>query len=147
MKKVRQINLRILLKAHAYLQTMIKTPVKFQKDWFKTLGGVTITRYLLHIHFHSTEAWKKSKLKMWKIWKKITSRFCKKSTCTMHHGKLNTMSPRFSSKRRGTIKNPEWYDALSSCHRQKIFRISNNPMKVQEKLLHEWKFFLSPKEQ
>ena len=44
-------NLRIISKPHAYLQTMYKTPVKFQKNRYKTVGGVAHTRYPLSIHF------------------------------------------------------------------------------------------------
>ena len=33
-------NLRILKKQYAYLQTILKAPVKFQKDWPKTVGEV-----------------------------------------------------------------------------------------------------------
>ena len=33
-------NFRILKKQYAYLQTILKAPVKFQKDWPKTVGGV-----------------------------------------------------------------------------------------------------------
>ena len=32
---------------------MIKTPVKFQKDRFKTVGGVALTRYLLQTRNHA----------------------------------------------------------------------------------------------
>ena len=35
---------------HAYLQIMTKTPVKFQKNRYKTVGGVVPTRYPLSIH-------------------------------------------------------------------------------------------------
>ena len=35
---------RILRKQYAYLQTILKAPVKFQKDWPKTVGGVAGTR-------------------------------------------------------------------------------------------------------
>ena len=31
---------RILKKQYAYLQTILKEPVKFEKDWPKTVGGV-----------------------------------------------------------------------------------------------------------
>ena len=37
-------NLRIISKPHAYLQTMTKTPVKFQ---YKTVGGVAHTGHPL----------------------------------------------------------------------------------------------------
>ena len=40
-------NFRILKKPLANLQTIAKAPVKFQKDWPKTVGGVEGTRYLL----------------------------------------------------------------------------------------------------
>ena len=44
-------NLRIISKPHAYLHTMTKTLVKFQKNRYKTVGGVAPTRYPLSIHF------------------------------------------------------------------------------------------------
>ena len=44
-------NFRILKKQYAYLQTILKAPVKFEKDWPKTVGGVARTRYILPIHF------------------------------------------------------------------------------------------------
>ena len=31
-------NFRILKKQYAYLQTILKVPVKFEKDWPKTVG-------------------------------------------------------------------------------------------------------------
>ena len=40
-------NFRILKKQYAYLQTILKTPVKFQKDWPKTVGGVADTRVVV----------------------------------------------------------------------------------------------------
>ena len=40
-------NFRILKKQYAYLQTILKTPVKFQKDWTKTVGGVADTRMVV----------------------------------------------------------------------------------------------------
>ena len=57
-------NFRILKKQYAYLQTILKTPVKFQKDLPKTVGGVADTRYILNIHICSIRARKMSKLKM-----------------------------------------------------------------------------------
>ena len=33
-------NFRILKKQYAYLQIILKAPVKFEKDWPKTVGGV-----------------------------------------------------------------------------------------------------------
>ena len=40
-------NFRILKKQYAYLQTILKTPVKFQKDWPKSVGGVADTRMVV----------------------------------------------------------------------------------------------------
>ena len=37
-------NFRILKKQYAYLQTILKAPVKFEKDWPKTVGGVAGTQ-------------------------------------------------------------------------------------------------------
>ena len=53
MKKVIKNKFRILKKTHAYLQTILKAPVKFQKDRSKTVGGVKGTRYLLKIRNHA----------------------------------------------------------------------------------------------
>ena len=39
-KNVIKNNFRILKKQYAYLQTILKVPVKFEKDWPKTVGGV-----------------------------------------------------------------------------------------------------------
>ena len=39
-KNVLKNNFRILKKQYAYLQTILKAPVKFKKDWPKTVGGV-----------------------------------------------------------------------------------------------------------
>ena len=44
---------RILKKPHAYLQTILKTPVKFQKDRTETVGGVKGTKYLLKTWNHA----------------------------------------------------------------------------------------------
>ena len=40
--------MRIISKPHAYLQRMVKTSVKFQKNQSKTVGGVAHTRYILY---------------------------------------------------------------------------------------------------
>ena len=53
-------NFRILKKQYAYLQTILKAHVKFEKDWPKTVGGVAGRRYILPIHFCSIRAQKKS---------------------------------------------------------------------------------------
>ena len=57
-------NFRILIKQYAYRQTILKAPVKFEKDWPKTVGGVAGRRYILPIQFCSIRTRKKSKLKM-----------------------------------------------------------------------------------
>ena len=57
-------NLRIISKPHAYLQTMSKTHVKFQKNQYKTVGGDAHTRYPLSIHFHSKNARKMAKFNL-----------------------------------------------------------------------------------
>ena len=44
---------RILKKTHAHLQTILKTPVKFQKDRTETVGGVKGTKYLLKTRNHA----------------------------------------------------------------------------------------------
>ena len=69
-KNVIKNNFRILKKQYAYLQTILKAPVKFEKDWLKAVGGVAGRRYILPIHFCSIRAKKKSKLKMQKMQKK-----------------------------------------------------------------------------
>ena len=67
-EKVIKNTFRIMKTPHAYLQTILKASVKFQKDWPKTVGGVEGTRYLLPIHFCSIRAQKMSTLKMRKKW-------------------------------------------------------------------------------
>ena len=54
MKKVTKIDLRVISKCHAHLQSLTKTTVKFQKDWDKIVGGVALTRYLMAISFSSS---------------------------------------------------------------------------------------------
>ena len=48
--------LRIISKPHAYLPTMFKSLVKFQRNRHITVGGVAHTRYPLSIHFDSKNA-------------------------------------------------------------------------------------------
>ena len=48
-----KINLKIIFKAHALLQAWEKTCAKFQKDRFKIVWGIAITRYPLSIHLKS----------------------------------------------------------------------------------------------
>ena len=60
-------NFRILNKQYAYLQTILKVPVKFEKDWPKTVGGVVGTRMVGALTDGRIRAQKKSKLKMQKM--------------------------------------------------------------------------------
>ena len=46
-------------KTHAHLQSYIETWIKFQKDQPKTVRGVVLTKYLLHMHFNSARDKKK----------------------------------------------------------------------------------------
>ena len=63
-KNVIKNNFRILKKQYAYFQTILKVPVKSEKDWPKTVGGDAGRRYILPRHFCSIRARKKSKIKM-----------------------------------------------------------------------------------
>ena len=56
-------NLRIIFKPHAYLKTITKTPGKFQKNRYKTVGGVAPTRYPLSIHIVTDNAYNLQKKK------------------------------------------------------------------------------------
>ena len=38
-------NLTNISKPHAHPHTMMKTHAKFQKDWYKTVRGVALTRH------------------------------------------------------------------------------------------------------
>ena len=69
--------MRKISKPHAYLQTMTKPPVKFQKNRYTTVGGVAPTRYLLLYGDGRTDGRK--------------------------DGEAKTKSLHFSSKRRETI--------------------------------------------
>ena len=53
-------NFKILKKPHVYFQTILKAPVKFQKDQLKTVVGVRGSRYLLPIRFCSIRTQKMS---------------------------------------------------------------------------------------
>ena len=59
--KCKKNNFRILRKQYAYLQTILKTTVKFQKD---SVGGVAE----VYTPYTSIRARKMSKLKMQKKW-------------------------------------------------------------------------------
>ena len=63
-EKVIKIKLRIICKSYAYLQSIIKTFVKFQKNQNKIVGGVAHTRYPLSIHFHCQNDRKMTKFKL-----------------------------------------------------------------------------------
>ena len=44
------------LKNNMHIFSIVKAPVKFEKDWPKTVGGVAGRRYILPIHFCSIRA-------------------------------------------------------------------------------------------
>ena len=46
-KNVIKNNFRILKKQYAYLQTILKASVKFEKEWPKTVGGVAGRRMVV----------------------------------------------------------------------------------------------------
>ena len=68
-EKVTKINLKIISKPRALLQTQEKTCAKFQKDQFKIVWEVAITRYPLSIHLRSendkVQKEQKSDKKIW----------------------------------------------------------------------------------
>ena len=72
-KKVTKIKVRITSKPHAYLLSMVKTSVKFQKNPNITVGEVVCTRDPLSIHFHCVNVEKvlESKLKLRKKCQKL----------------------------------------------------------------------------
>ena len=65
-EKVTKINSRIISKPYVYLQTMAKTCTKFQKDQYKIVWGVALTRYPLSQHFHRIWGQKMTKFAKWK---------------------------------------------------------------------------------
>ena len=83
-KKVKDVNnvtkniFRILEKAHAYFQTILKGCVSFQKDQPKIVGGVARGMCIFPIHFGGIMALKRLSLKCKKTVTKIISAFCKK---------------------------------------------------------------------
>ena len=91
-EKVKKDYFRILKKTHAHLQTILKTPVKFQKDRAKTVGGVKGTKYLLKTRNHAPRTTRNA------------PRTTRHAPRTTPHGKPKTVSLHFSSKRRGTKK-------------------------------------------
>ena len=58
-----KLRITCVSKSHAYLQTMTKTPVKFQDNRHKTVG-VVHTRYPLSIHFDRKNARKMTKFNL-----------------------------------------------------------------------------------
>ena len=68
-KKMIKIKARFISKPHAHLQTMEKTCAKFEKDRYKTVWGVALTRCPLSIHWGQ----KMTKFTKWKKWQKIIS--------------------------------------------------------------------------
>ena len=69
--KVKKNNLSIISKPHAYLQSLVKTSAKFQKNQNETVGAVAHTRYPLSIRFHCQNARKMTKFKLQKKCEKL----------------------------------------------------------------------------
>ena len=63
-------NMRIISKTQAYFLTMTKTPVKFRKNRYKTVGGVAPIRYSLSIYIVIDNARKMAKFNLRKKWQK-----------------------------------------------------------------------------
>ena len=93
-------NLRIISKQHAYLQSIIKTSVKFQKIRNKTVRGVAHTRYPLSIHFHCQNTRKTTKFKLLKV-SKINLRIISKPQAHLQ-SKVKT-SVKFQKIRNKTV--------------------------------------------
>ena len=77
-EKSNKNNLRIISKPYAYFQSMTKPQVKFQKNWYKTVGGVAPTRYPLAIYIAIDNAQKMAKLNLRKKRKKNNLRIISK---------------------------------------------------------------------
>ena len=86
LRKSDKNNLRIISKPHACFQTMTKTPMKFQNNWYKTVGGVAPTRYPLSIHFVIDNAGKMAKF----ICEKKKSEDYIRTTCVFSDNNQNT---------------------------------------------------------
>ena len=69
-KKKKKKNERIIPKAHTHIQTMTKTPAKFQKVWYKTVRGAAPTSYQCHPVTQKKKKQKKKKKKKTKLTKK-----------------------------------------------------------------------------
>ena len=70
--KSEKINSMITSKPHAHLQTMGKTCAQFQKDRYKIVWGVALTRWPLSQHFYRIRGQKMTKFVNWKKWQKFT---------------------------------------------------------------------------
>ena len=75
---------RIMKNPHAHLHSYIKTCVKFQKDQPKTIKGVALTKYLVHMHFNFFGGKKKSYVKNAKISEKKKFQDYEKNTSSWH---------------------------------------------------------------
>ena len=68
---------------------MTKTPVKFQKNQYKTVGGVAPTRYPLSIHIVIDNARKMAKLNFQKKQQKLSEDYIQ-TTCIIPDHDRNT---------------------------------------------------------
>ena len=130
-KPVIKNNFRILKKPHAYLKTILKAPVKFQKDRLKTVVGVTGTRYLLRIRFCSIRTQNLSKLQMRKKWEKIISGFWKNP-----HAYLQTILKahvKFQKDRPNTVGGVKGTRYLLSIHFCNIRTQNMSKLKMRKK--------------
>ena len=64
---------------------MKKTPVKFQKNRHKSVGGVAHTRYPLSIHFDSKNAEKMTKFNSWNKWQKKSEDYIQTTCISSEH--------------------------------------------------------------
>ena len=75
---------------------MTKTPVKFQKNWYNTVGGVAPTKYPLSIHFVIDNARKKANFNLRKKVTKISEDYiqttCKSSNHVQNTGEVSKES-------------------------------------------------------
>ena len=69
-------NLRIISKPHAYLQTITKTPVKFQKNRYRTVGGAAPTGGWKD---RRMDGWKEIRTERWIGKNKVTPLFFEKA--------------------------------------------------------------------
>ena len=102
-------NFRILKKQHAYLQTILKAPEKFQKDRTKTVGGVKGTRYLLKIRNHTPRKAKNSVPPL--FFEKAGDKKWMTLKLGMQHMRLTVpnCSRLFEEKQRDTVFGFPWY--------------------------------------